>query len=90
MLYTLSKSQYDLSELNTLFSNLTKDDAVILWQDGVLQAVKSAPLFANIEHVFALENDLNARNIQVSEPIQPISLSELVKVTQQFYPQIAL
>ncbi len=40
MLYTLSKANYDEETLNFFFSHLSENDAVVLWQDGVLQAVK--------------------------------------------------
>ena len=41
MLYTLSKAQYDKQELTTLLAQLQPTDALLLWQDGVLQAVKN-------------------------------------------------
>lgn len=88
MLYTLAKSQYDRTELETLITQLQPDDALLLWQDGVLQAVKNAKLFTNRPNIFALENDVLARHLTVS--VKTISLDALVKLTEDYYPQIAM
>ena len=88
MLYTLSKAQYDKQELSTLLAQLQPTDALLLWQDGVLQAVKNPQLFANRENVFALAQDLQARNLQTN--IEVISLEQAVKLTETFYPQMSL
>ena len=66
MLYTLSKAQYDKQERSTLLAQLQPTDALLLWQDGVLQAVKNPQLFANRKNVFALTQDLQARNLTVT------------------------
>ena len=88
MLYTLSKAQYDKQELSTLLAQLQPTDALLLWQDGVLQAVKNPQLFANRENVFALAQDLQARNLQTN--IEVISLEQAVRLTEGFYPQLSL
>lgn len=88
MLYTFSKAHYDPQELAAIVSQVRATDAVILWQDGVLQAVKNPQLFANIQHCFVLQNDVVARSLTVDLP--QISLGELVQLTEQYYPQIAL
>jgi len=88
MLYTLSKAQYDKQELSTLLAQLQPTDALLLWQDGVLQAVKNPQLFANRENVFALAQDLQARNLQTN--IEVISLEQAVRLTEGFYPQMSL
>ena len=88
MLYTLSKAQYDKQELSTLLAQLQPTDALLLWQDGVLQAVKNPQLFANRENVFALAQDLQARNLQTN--IEVISLEQAVRLTEGFYPQVGL
>ena len=85
MLYTLSKAQYDKQELTTLLAQLQPTDALLLWQDGVLQAVKNPQLFANRENVFALTQDLQARNLTVT--VETISLEQAVRLTEWFYPQ---
>ncbi|AUI66743.1 MULTISPECIES: sulfurtransferase complex subunit TusB [Glaesserella] len=86
MLYTFSKAQYDSQSLNAILDNITDDDVVVLWQDGVLQAVKSPQLFAT-KRVFVLQNDVVARALSVSFPM--ISLSEFVKLSEQHFPQLA-
>lgn len=88
MLYTLSKAQYDKQELTTLLAQLQTTDALLLWQDGVLQAVKNPQLFANRENVFALTQDLQARNLTVT--VETISLEQAVRLTEGFYPQVSL
>ena len=88
MLYTLSKAQYDKQELATLLAQLQPTDALLLWQDGVLQAVKNPQLFANRENVFTLAQDLQARNLEAN--ITSLSLEQAVKLTEDFYPQVGL
>ena len=88
MLYTLSKAQYDKQELTTLLAQLQPTDALVLWQDGVLLAVKNPQLFANRENVFALTQDLQARNLTVT--VETISLEQAVRLTEEFYPQVSL
>lgn len=88
MLYTLSQAQHSEEELTAIFSRLTEQDAVVLWQNGVLQAVKNHDFFAKYPQVFVLETDLNARG--VSTDLATISLEQLVDISERFYPQIAL
>lgn len=88
MLYTLSKAQYDVQELATILAQIRPTDALLLWQDGVLQAVKNPQLFTNIDHVFALKNDVQARNLALTIP--QLSLAEVVKLTEGYAPHIAL
>ena len=88
MLYTLSKAQYDKQEPSTLLAQLQPTDALLLWQDGVLQAIKNPQLFANRENVFALTQDLQARNLTVT--VETIYLEQVVRLTEEFYPQVSL
>ena len=88
MLYTLSKAQYDKQELTTLLAQLQPTDALLLWQDGVLQAVKNPQLFTNRENVVVLAQDLQARNLTTT--VKTISLEQAVKLTEAFYPQMSL
>ncbi|WP_373767394.1 sulfurtransferase complex subunit TusB [Glaesserella sp.] len=87
MLYTFAKPGYDHTELQALLAQVTPQDAVVLWQDGVLQAVRFAHIFANLDQVFVLENDIQARGLTTS--FNTISLDEFVKLTEQYYPQTA-
>ena len=61
---------------------------MVLWQDGVLQAIKNPQLFANRENVFALTQDLQARNLTVT--VETIYLEQVVRLTEEFYPQVSL
>lgn len=90
MLYTLSKAQYDEDTL-TVLSHLTENDVVVLWQDGVLQAVKNPQFFANLPRCYLLEQDITARGLeQILSSFQLISLTELIKLTEIDFPQVAL
>lgn len=90
MLYTFSKAHYATQELQALLTQVSENDAIVLWQDGVLQAVKNPQFFAN-QRIFALDNDVQARGLNhyIPEYIQRISFDEFVSLTEQFYPQIA-
>ena len=88
MLYTFSQAHYSETELQRYLTETTENDAVVLWQDGVLQAVKNPQLFANRENVFALTQDLQARNLTVT--VETISLEQAVRLTEEFYPQVSL
>ncbi|QPB41758.1 DsrH/TusB family sulfur relay protein [Rodentibacter haemolyticus] len=95
MLYCFSKAVYDNDELADYFSRITEKDAVVLWLDGVLLAIKSPQYFKNCKgRCFALEQDVLARNLTALLPkenqIRLISLSHFVDVTEQYSPQIAL
>ncbi|MCK3654933.1 hypothetical protein A4G19_03860 [Pasteurellaceae bacterium Macca] len=88
MLYTFANAQYDRQTLATLLTQVKENDAVLLWQDGVLQAVKNPQLFAHLKQCYLLENDVKARGIQTDLPT--ISLAEFVHLTEDFFPQVAL
>lgn len=50
MLYCFSQSDYPLSTLeNSFFSFLFEQDCVVLWQDGVLLALKYPQLFTQVK-----------------------------------------
>lgn len=91
MLYTFSKAHYDIQELQGILNHLTANDAVVLWQDGVLQAVKNPQFFANQANVFLLEADITARGLNTQlTAFQTISLAQFVTLTEQYTPQVAL
>lgn len=88
MLYTFSQAHYDPDELQQILANVSKNDAVVLWQNGVLQAVTSPQFFANVPNVFVLENDAHARNLHIEIPT--VSLHQFVELTESHHPHIAL
>ncbi|OBX09843.1 sulfur transfer complex subunit TusB [Gallibacterium salpingitidis] len=95
MLYTFSKSQYDQQQLAQLFSNVIEQDAILLWQDGVLLPVKYPTLFQPEQSYFLLENDIIARDLHYffsenNTSFSIISLRDLVKLTEQYSPQVSL
>ena len=45
MLYTFSQAHYSEIELQRYLTEITENDAVVLWQDGVLLAVKYGEMF---------------------------------------------
>lgn len=88
MLYTFAKAQYDQRQLYQILDQITDDDALLLWQDGVLQAVKYPDLFANVPNLFILATDLNARGLHTD--FSTVSLADAVLLTERYFPQIAL
>ncbi|MGP1947510.1 MAG: sulfurtransferase complex subunit TusB [Arsenophonus sp. NC-PG7-MAG3] len=97
MLYTISTSPY-YSDFNSLISLLTEQDEVLLLQDGVFLGHKiSSENKANNFlkqlqdkgiHVFALQNDIEARGLMsyMSSYIHQISYVNFVQLTVK-HPQ---
>ena len=95
MLYTFSQAYYSETELQRYLTEITENDAVVLWQDGVLLAVKYGEMFTQCKgQYFVLEQDVLARNLTALLPgnnqVRSISLADLVDLTAQYSPQIAL
>lgn len=88
MLYTLSQAHYGAEALQSIVAELSEDDVLVLWQNGVLQAVRYPDLFRNVHHCVVLENDLNARGLTTALPT--ISLDELVHLSERYTPHIGL
>ena len=94
MLYTFSRTHYSETELQRYLTEITENDAVVLWQDGVLLAVKYGEMFTQCKgQCFVLEQDVLARNLTAllsNNQVRSISLADLVDLTAQYSPQIAL
>ena len=97
MLYTFSQADYDQQTLEIYLRNANANaaDAIVLWQDGVLLAIKQADVLARCQApCFVLENDLLARNLTALLPenakVRSISLADFVAISEQYSPQIAL
>ena len=94
MLYTFSQAHYSETDLQRYLTETTKNDAVVLWQDGVLLAVKYGEMFTQCKgQCFVLEQDVLARNLTAllqNNKVRSISLADLVDLTAQYSPQIAL
>ena len=94
MLYTFSQAHYSETELQRYLTETTENDAVVLWQDGVLLAVKYGEIFTQCKgQCFVLEQDVLARNLTTllsNNKVRSISLADLVDLTAQYSPQIAL
>ena len=94
MLYTFSQAHYSETELQRYLTEIKENDAVVLWQDGVLLAVKYGEMFTQCKgQCFVLEQDVLARNLTATLPnnkVRSISLADLVDLTAQYSPQIAL
>lgn len=90
LLHTISSSH-----LNLNIELLNSDDAVLFWQDGVILSLKSSSLLTDIHtkttQLYALDLDLKARGLDelVSDSITIVTLDQVVKLTEQYYPQIA-
>ena len=94
MLYTFSQAHYSETELQRYLTEIMENDAVVLWQDGVLLAVKYGEMFTQCKgQCFVLEQDVLARNLTTllsNNKVRSISLADLVDLTAQYSPQIAL
>ena len=95
MLYTFSQSDYPKNELDNYFSYITEKDAVVLWQNGVLLAVKYPNYFAKCKgNCMILKQDILARNLTTLLPknskIKLISIEELVGITENYSPQLSI
>ena len=94
MLYTFSQAHYSETELQRYLTEITENDAVVLWQDGVLLAVKYGEMLTQCKgQCFMLEQDVLARNLTAllsNNQVRSISLADLVDLTAQYSPQIAL
>ena len=95
MLYTFSQADYDQQTLEIYLRNANATDAIVLWQDGVLLALKQADVLVRCHaSCFALENDILARNLTALLPndakVRSISLADFVALSEQYFPQIAL
>ena len=75
-------------------TEITENDAVVLWQDGVLLAVKYGEMLTQCKgQCFMLKQDVLARNLTAllsNNQVRSISLADLVDLTAQYSPQIAL
>ena len=92
MLYTFSQAHDSETELQRYLTETTENDAVVLWQDGVLL---DGEMFTQCKgQCFVLEQDVLARNLTALLPennkVRSISLTDLVDLTAQYSPQIAL
>ena len=94
MLYTFSQAHYSETELQRYLTEITENDAVVLWQDGVLLAVKYGEMLTQCKgQCFMLKQDVLARNLTAllsNNQERSISLADLVDLTAQYSPQIAL
>ena len=94
MLYTFSQAHYSETELQRYLTEITENDAVVLWQDGVLLAVKYGEILTQCKgQCFMLKQDVLARNLTAllsNNQVRSISLADLVDLTAQYSPQIAL
>ena len=94
MLYTFSQAHYSETELQRYLTEITENDAVVLWQDGVLLAVKYGEMLTQCKgQCFLLKQDVLARNLTAllsNNQVRSISLADLVDLTAQYSPQIAL
>ena len=94
MLYTFSQAHYSETQLQRYLTEITENDAVVLWQDGVLLAVKYGEMLTQCKgQCFMLKQDVLARNLTAllsNNQVRSISLADLVDLTAQYSPQIAL
>lgn len=94
MLHTLSHTSNYIDTQN-LLSTIDKQDAILLWQNGVTIGVKNNPLIELLLNksipILALITDVEARGLKpiLMPQIKLIDMAECVKLTAQYYPQLA-
>ena len=88
MLYTFSKANNHLAWLPQPLAHFEENDIALLWQDGVLQAVKNTECFANVR-TYVLSEDLHARGLTDMNTFPEVELHEVVTLTEYYFPQIA-
>lgn len=96
MIYTFSQANYSSTQFSQYLKTAAKNDAILLWQDGVLLGLIQTQHFHLTQApCYALLNDVEARGLtqQLTEKLPELKLitfAELVRLTEQHYPQLAL
>jgi sulfur relay protein TusB/DsrH len=94
MLHTLSHTSNYIDTQN-LLNTIDEQDAILLWQNGVTIGVKNNPLIELLLNksipILALITDVKARGLKpiLMPQIKLIDMAECVKLTAQYYPQLA-
>lgn len=91
MLYTFSQAHYAEKVLLRYLANIQQDDVIVLWQDGVLLALKYPRWFAK---AYLLEADVIARNFTAllapKGDFTFLSMAQFIGLTEKHFPQLAL
>lgn len=96
MLYTFSQANYSEKELEYFFEEITPNDYIIFWQDGVLIPIKYNFFLEDLKcKIGILKNDAEARNLNYlkilhNKKIEFITLENIVNITEKYFPQICL
>ncbi|MCO6524421.1 MAG: sulfurtransferase complex subunit TusB [Candidatus Schmidhempelia sp.] len=94
MLHTLSHTSNHIDTQN-LLNTIGEQDAILLWQNGVTIGIKNNPLMKKLLHknipIFALITDIEARGLKplFLPQIKLIDIAQCIKLTTQYYPQLA-
>ncbi|WP_039914061.1 sulfurtransferase complex subunit TusB [Cellvibrio mixtus] len=92
-LHTVNKSSFTNRALESCILICRSSDGILLLEDGVFSALKSAPNATALEalnqqgiHIYALLNDVKARALEykIAAHIQLISYDEFVSLTVNF------
>lgn len=87
MLHTISNSTIDTEMINP-------NDAVLLWQNGVILAIKDHPILnailAKTSHCYVLNNDIFARGLMrlIDERVSIIDMKMVISITEKYSPQL--
>lgn len=89
-LHTINKSPYSNSSLASCIKICSKNDAILLLEDGVFGAIKSAPESEQLQQlmqtgtrVFAIDSDVKGRALadKLITSIEVISYTDFVQLT---------
>lgn len=95
MLYTLATSPFKC-DFSALLRLITNEDAILLFQDGVIAAVSQSKYLVELQNsgvqIYALDADIHARGLQdqVADGVSIISYQGFVKLTEAHKQHFAL
>ena len=93
ILHTVNKSPFTSSTLNSCLKVCTKNDGILLLEDGVFGAIQSTPCIQELQSamnngisVFVLGADVNARGIEkkLTKGIQLTDYNKFVQLTLHY------
>lgn len=95
MLYTLATSPFK-SDFSAMLRLVTNEDAILLFQDGVLAGISQSKYLLELQNsgaqIYALDADIYARGLQnqIADGVSIISYQGFVKLTEAHKQHFAL
>jgi tRNA 2-thiouridine synthesizing protein B len=73
---------------------ISAQDAILFWQNGVILAIKNTPLLNDIisktAHCYIINSDIQARGLNdiIDSRLKIINMQQVVELTANYFPQI--